>query len=203
MRIPNAEHRALHFRIDDIAADFALEDVWALPVTGNQSEFPEFLAIVLPQSTTKEPAGSEGESKLAGWLFALRFWLGRVFGWDREINRLPIPGCAETSLRDRLPAAERAELPPPSDSPLPFKLVYRDHREAFLELSNGTVHAAMHYSWAPDGDQYRARLAVYVKTRGWFGPLYLLAIAPFRRFIIYPAMLRQMDAKWRNQVRSH
>jgi hypothetical protein len=190
MRIANTEHRAHHWRIDDVTPDFELEDVWALPVTGGPGQFPELLAALARDRAL------EGDSGPARWLFGLRMWLGRVFGWDRNVNRLPIPGCTETSVRDRLPESERAELPPVADARLPFRPVYRDHREACMELSNDTVHALMHLSWVPEGDHHRARMAVYVKTRGRLGRWYMALIAPFRHFVVYPAMLRRIGARW-------
>ena len=42
-RIPNNEHAAERWRILDIAPDFELEDVWALPATGRVDDFPRVL----------------------------------------------------------------------------------------------------------------------------------------------------------------
>lgn len=195
LRLSPEAHRARKWRIDTIASDFELLDVWRTPMTGG----PDQLADALATFEAMRPTRSAG-SWAARALFALREWLGRVFGWDREANRLPIPRCEETSLRDRLPEHERAPLPPPSDSPLPFRPVYRDEREAFSELSNETVHALMHLSWVPDDAAgYRANMAVYVKHRGRLGRLYMGLIAPFRHLIVYPAMMRQLEAQWRER----
>lgn len=194
MRVPNTEHQAHHWRIDEVAGDFELEDVWRLPVTGSDKQFPELLSLAFLDGDAK---GTRGVARLAKWLLKLRIVLGRAFGWDRDVNVLPIPGSHETSLRDRLHESERAAPELRSDSVLPFRLVYRDNREAFFELSNRTLHAIMQYSWVPEGDHFRGRLAVYVKTRDWFGSVYLAAIAPFRRFIIYPTIIQQIGARWR------
>ncbi len=200
MRVPNAEHRLHQWRIDQVAPDFELKDVWGLPVTGTDVGFAAFLSIVAlgPEASgTSDRRSTDGDSRLSRGLFALRLWLGRVLGWDREVNTLPIPGCVETSVRDRLPEAERAELPAGGGASLAFRPVYRDERESFMELSNGTVHVLVHYSWVPEADQYRARMAVYVKHRGWLGSAYMALIKPFRHYIVYPAMMRQLEARWR------
>src|ERR1700753_3624446 len=42
-RLPNSEHPSRPWRIHEIAADFRLEDVWALPVRGEKGDF---LALV-------------------------------------------------------------------------------------------------------------------------------------------------------------
>lgn len=191
LRLSPEAHRTRTWRVDAIAPDFELLDVWRTPMVGG----PDQLSDAMATFEAIRPTQSAG-SGAARALFRLREWLGEVFGWDREANRLPIPGCEETSLRDRLPEHERAPLPPPSDSPFPFRPVYRDEREAFSEISNDTVHALMHLSWVPEGDRYRANMAVYVKHRGRFGRLYMWIIAPFRHYIVYPAMMRQLERNW-------
>lgn len=195
LRLPLQAHRTRQWRIDAIAPDFELLDVWRTPMAGG----PDQLGDALAAFEAMRPTNHAG-SGAARALFRLREWLGRVFGWDREANRLPIPGCEETSLRDRLPEGERAPLPPPNDSPFPFRPVYRDEREACSELSNETVHALMHLSWVPDANEgYRANMAVYVKHRGRLGRFYMRLIAPFRHYIVYPALMRQLEKIWRAQ----
>lgn len=149
---------------------------------------------VLSCVRSMDPAESKGPT---GALFRLRERMGRLFGWDGEVNRIPIPGCEETSLRDRLPVEDRAALPPPSDSPFLFVPVYQDEREAFSELSNETVHAVMHLTWVPEGDMHHANMAVYVKHRGWLGRAYMALIGPFRHWIVYPAMMSRLGTTWR------
>lgn len=40
------------------------------------------------------------------------------------------------------------------------------------------------------------RLAVYVKPRGRLGRQYMAFIAPFRHWVVYPALLRQIERAW-------
>ena len=122
---------------------------------------------------------------------------GDVFGWDDERSRLPIPGCEERSLVERLPAELAAEAPP-FDPRRDFQLVYATAGERLYEISNATVHALMHLSWVPsDGSRRVAHMAVYCKPRGLLGKLYMAAITPFRLFIVYPALLRSLGRRWR------
>ncbi len=194
LRLAPETHRAHDWRIDAIAPDFDLLDVWRMPMSGGPGRLPDVLACVEAMAPDESGTGASGA------LFRLRGWLGQVFGWDREVNSLPIPGCEETSLRDRLAEDERAPLPPPSGSPFEFVPVYRDEREAISELSNGTVHAVMHLSWIREGEEdYEAHMAVYVKHRGRLGRLYMGLISPFRHFIVYPAMMRRLGALWRSR----
>ena len=47
--------------------------------------------------------------------------------------------------------------------------------------------------WAP-------QMSVYVKTRGRLGRLYMALIAPFRHYIVYPAMMRAVERAWPGYV---
>lgn len=184
-RVPVDEHSTLSWRLSEIAADFRLEDAWALPVHGGHDEFPELVELF----RGLDPSTSSGPSR---WLFALRERLGRWFAWD-EGDPLPIPGCTETSLRDRLPA----DLAPAPGEPRMFSPVFATPTEWVAELSNATVHAVVQLGWVDEGEgRWRGRLGVYTKPRGWLGRLYMLAIAPFRHLIVYPAMLRQFGRAW-------
>ncbi len=191
MKIPRSQHEALPWRISEVAPDFDLIDAWALPVSGRRSDLAALEDIFL-----RFDPSADGGSRLAARLFALRWRLGRWFGWDDHTNALPIPGCRETSLRERLPADLRGEASAPADGQR-FRLVYRTATEWARELSNATVHAVLHVGWIhqPDGS-YRAQMGIYVKTRGWFGPMYMAVIRPFRHFIVYPALLRQIGRAW-------
>jgi hypothetical protein len=43
---------------------------------------------------------------------------------------------------------------------------------------------------------YRYYLAVYVAKGGWFTRVYLALIDPFRTWIVYPAILKNIRATW-------
>jgi hypothetical protein len=200
MRTPGSDRATQRYRIDDIAKDFHLEGMWEMPITGTECQFHEFMTLLRQASgrpITATP--SKNESRLANWLFAFRTRLGRVFRWDRQFNELPIPGCTEKSLRDRIPPSDRADLYPQSSSPFPLRPVYQDQREAALELSNRTVHVVLHYAWVPKGALFRAHMAMYTKTRGWFGRLYLAVTAPVRKYIVYPLIMKQLERQWRTR----
>jgi Protein of unknown function (DUF2867) len=66
-----------------------------------------------------------------------------------------------------------------------LRTVYREPEEHLLRIENRTVTALLHLSVA----DRRPRLAVYVRPRGWLGRIYLHAIEPFRRHLVYPALL--------------
>lgn len=198
MRLPNAEHESSPWRIHELVPDFTLEDVWALPMRGGPDEFP----AVLDMARSFDPATME--SRPTRFLWGLRDLLGRWFDLGEisasvdETGGLPIPGSGETSLHDRLPADLRGTGADFTFRGLPFVPLYRTDREAAAEVSNKTVHGVAHLAWAEVGDDlYECRMAVYVMPRGAFGKGYMALIKPFRYWIVYPALMRQMDGMWR------
>src|ERR1700690_2491226 len=96
MRVPNAVHESRPWRIREIAPDFTVEDVWALPVHGGAEDFPALLTLL----TSSDPAASKSLANRVLW--RVRWPLGDWLGWDEAGGDLPIPGTSETSLADRL-----------------------------------------------------------------------------------------------------
>jgi hypothetical protein len=197
MRLPRSAHEKHDWVMAEIAPDFDLLDAWELPVEGALEDFGDVVGVL----TSWEPGRSD--SWVSRFLFAVRFRLGSVFGWDRDTNTLPIPGCSETTLRDRLPEDLRGTVDgrPIVDPDHPdaggFVPIYRTDREWAAELSNHTVHGVLQLGWVEhEPGRYRAQMGVYVKPRGWFGPAYLELISPFRHWIVYPALMRQIERRW-------
>ncbi len=192
MRLANAAHEAHSWLIAKIVPDFELLDVWRLPAKGEREEFGELVELV----TSMNPQRSA--SRAARALFALRFRMGALLGWDDEAKRLPIPGCVETTLSDRVPVELRDTTTPPiAVSAATFVPIYRTDEEWAAEISNGTVHAVLQLGWVAGHDGvYEGQMAVYVKPRGRLGKAYMALIAPFRHLIVYPAMMRQIGRAW-------
>jgi len=114
------------------------------------------------------PGGGDGQTvaDIANALFGVRRFLGRVFSWDR------VPIRPEDSLLGRLSERDRRD----SENP-------------------------------PRHSRWLVPFAVSVSRRGadrdlechrvsWLTRPYLIAIEPFRRFILYPAMLRRIRRAW-------
>jgi Protein of unknown function (DUF2867) len=206
MRLPNSAHESRPWRIREIAPDFILEDVWALPTPGGAGDFPALLELM----ASSDPANSSSLPTRVLW--RIRDRLGRLFdlggisappgsGPGAAGGDLPIPGTSETSLAERLPDDLRNTASDLDFGSLPFVPLYRTDVEFAAELSNRTVHAAMHLAWVEqDEGRYQGQMAVYVKPRGAFGRGYMALIKPFRHWIVYPALLRGTERAW--QARS-
>jgi len=184
-----AKHTARPWRIHEIATDFRVLDVWALPTTGGPDDFPRLVRLM----ATFDPAET---SPLVRALFAIRWTLGRVFGLDGLETGL---GTRVRSLRDRL-SADLADTPTDFDTHL-FTPLYVTDDEFALEIANQTVHGVMHVGWVPDrAGGYRGQMAVLVRPNGALGVAYLAAIAPVRHLVVYPLMMRDIGRAWRQSV---
>jgi hypothetical protein len=74
-----------------------------------------------------------------------------------------------------------------------FVPVYLEPEERLYRIENATVTALLHVSLV----DRRPRLAVYVRPHGLFGRAYLALIEPFRRYVVYPSLLRRAAAATR------
>jgi hypothetical protein len=187
MRLPDSAHTSRPWRIHELTSDFRLEDVWALPTPGGPGDFPRLVQTM----TSVDP--SRSSSRAVRTLFALRWKLGELFGWESPEAGL---GFRVQALRDRLPADLR-ETARPEFEALPFSSLYLLDDEFAAEVANSTVHGVMHLGWVPDGTGgYRGQMAVLVKPNGLLGNAYMAAIAPFRHLIVYPPILREFGREW-------
>jgi len=186
-RLPDTAHTSRPWRIHEVARGFPLEDVWALPTPGGPADFPR-LVHDLPRLL----AASGRQSRVVAALFAIRWALGRVLGWDRADAGLD---TRVPSLRARLPADLRDAS---SEQVLPrFTSLYLLDDEWAAEIANRTVHGVIHVGWVVDErGRHRGQMAVYARPNGLLGSVYMAAITPFRRLLVYPAMLRQVERGW-------
>jgi len=194
MRLPDSAHSSRPWRIHELADDFRLEDVWALPTPGGPDDFPRLVHAI----AGGDPA--RGSSGAARTLWAIRWKVGELLGWDDDASagddtKLP-------TLRDRMPADLRAAPRGPKFGALPFTSLYLLDDEWAAEIANRTMHGVVHLGWVTDGTGgYRGQMAVLVKPNGLLGNGYMAAIRPFRHTIVYPPMLRELGRNWQTIAR--
>jgi hypothetical protein len=199
MRLPDSAHTSRPWRVHELAPDFELEDVWELPTPGGPDDLERLVQLfVRPSDDAEFPAVFRA-------LFALRWKLGKLFGWDELDSGV---GERVRSLRERLPADLREGPRGPDqrtvpgrrglDGPPIFVSLYQTHDEWATEYASKTVHALGHIGWVPDesGDGHHAQMAVLVKPNGWLGRAYMAAIRPSRHLLVYPMLLRAIGREW-------
>ncbi len=206
MRLPNTAHTSRPWRIHELAPDFELEDVWALPTPGGPDDFPRLVRLGATDDPRELNAqgkyvgdGSRGiASRVSRALFELRWKLGELLGWDDRDSGV---GPRVATLRDRLPADLRDAPRGPDLDSVPMTSLYLTEDEWATEMANRTVHSVMHIGWVPDGTGgYRGQMAVLVKPNGRFGAAYMAAIKPFRYLVVYPALMRAVERDWQTNA---
>ena len=182
-RVSPAEYLRLELRAHEVLRGIPLYDVTAvdLPGGGPGRTMADIRAL----------DAAAGPSHIVKILFNIRWWLGRLFGWDRARMRL------ENSLTSRLSEQDRRDsqvVPGTPDGP--FLILYQFPGEALSETRNATVRGWISTALAPTRTGYRLYFAVYVLPVSWLTRPYLIAIEPFRRFLVYPAMRRRIRRAW-------
>src|SRR5437764_5583720 len=140
MRLPNTAHTSQPWRIHEFAGDFRLEDVWGLPVPVGSDEFPRAVRLICWLDPSKS------SSRAVRALFAIRWKLGELVGWDRPDAGI---GLRAPTLRDRLPPDLR-ESPGPEFAALPFTSLYMTDHEFAAEAAHETMHGVMHIGLVPE-----------------------------------------------------
>ena len=187
MRVDVAQFRMLPLEVHSILEDVPLRDVSAvdLPGGGPRRTLGDVRALI-------STGDLMSANPLARALFALRLWVGRIFGWDRARHDRP-----EMSYLSRVPAALQAHsMVQPGTIERGFRLLYLVEQESLAEIRNATVHAFLCAALRERPGGYRLYWAVYVKPSSWLTPVYMALIEPFRRFIVYPAMLGRVRRAW-------
>ena len=206
MRLPNTAHTSRPWRVHEVAPDFEVEDVWALPTPGGPNDFPSLLGFATDRPVELNAQGKyvgDGSygigSRVSRALFELRWKLGELLGWDDSDSGV---GRRVATLRDRLPADLRdGPRGPDPGSGVPMTSLYLTEDEWAAEMANRTVHSVMHLGWVPDGTGgYRGQMAVLVKPNGLFGAAYMAVIKPFRYLVVYPALMRSIERYWQTNT---
>ena len=185
-QISTQEFERLPLRVHDFLAGVPLHDVWAidLPRTRSGITLDEFLQTQSACLCTPSP--------VVRALLGIRFFVGRLVGWDRE----PAATAWET-FATRLTTDDRSKsLALAGTRDGLFRVVYRFENEQLLELINRTAHAAALSALVETAHGYRFYFGVYVRSVGRFTPVYMGLIDPFRKLIVYPSLLRTVRASW-------
>src|SRR4030095_5485259 len=188
MRVDPDDFQRLNLRCHALLSDVPLHDVWAIPLNGGGPgrRIQDARAILF------EDLCRPTNNFAVRGLFALRWTLGRLFGWDDERHD-PL----SVSYVNRLAEADRAQSRvPPGTRDGPFRVLYVFGDEALSELRNATVHAFLALALTPRPGGYTLYMAIYVKPVSRFTTLYMALIDPFRRLIVYPALGTHAQQRW-------
>src|SRR5262245_18909864 len=181
VRVTPEEYKGIDLRAHSLLAGVPLHDVWAVDLSRSS---PGRTIVDLRALLSGENLRSANPA--VSFLFGLRGWLGRVFRWDREP-----PRASGESFLHRLKTTDReCSLVAPGTREGPFRVLLVSPRESISEIQNATVHAFSVFALQERASGYRLYWAIYVQPVGRITSWYMRLIDPFRRAIIYPAVLR-------------
>jgi Protein of unknown function (DUF2867) len=185
-QISAEEFERLPLRVHAFLAGVPLHDVWAIDLPRTRP------GITLDEFLRTEGSRPYRLSLTVRVLLSIRFFIGRLFGWDRE------PGAtAWETFATRLTTADSSKsLVAAGTREGLFRVVYRFENEQLLEVINRTAHAAALSALVETAHMYRFYFGVYVRNMGPFTPVYMALIDPFRKLIVYPSLLRTVRANW-------
>ena len=188
MRVPPAEFLALDLEVHALLKDVPLRDVSVvdLPDGGDDRTIADVRRLM--NAARHRPALAVRA------LVGLRLLLGRLFHWD---DGQPEPAYAGRLSDDQ----RRRSLSPTGAVSGPLRLLYEFPYEMVSEARNATVHAFSCMALRRRAGGYRLYWAIYVENVSAFTPLYMAVIEPFRRFVVYPAILASIRAGWTSASR--
>lgn len=185
-----SEYRQLDLRAHSLLGEVPLHDVWLIELEGGGPgrTIEDVRRCFTPQTMTTANAAVR-------WLFALRRWLGRTFRWDTAKAG---EQWEKELFVHRLTAEDRARsLVAPGSSDGLLKIVYVFPNEALSEVRNATVHAFSCLALRETLKGYRVYWAIYVRSIGPWTPSYMRLIDPFRRAVVYPAVISRVRLTWK------
>ena len=156
-RLDPAAHTGSSWRAHALFDDFALEDVWRLPMSGGPEDFDACVDLVSQlDRVTTGPV-------LVRALFAAR----RVAEPFPRADATTRAAARNDLLRGRLPEDLRATSVPSLLGGRSFPGVavtplYKTGREWAVAIASGPVDGILHVGWIADGWEHRGQLAVLV-----------------------------------------
>jgi hypothetical protein len=184
MRAEPSEFQKLDLRCHTLLRDACLHDVWKISLSGGG-----------PNRTMDDVSASQrsvSPNLVVRGLFAARRALGKLFGWDRERH----DSHAESYVHRLTNEDWARSLVSPGTRDGPFRVLYRFPDEAVAEIHNATVHAFLATALRVRAGGYVLYWAIYVKPVSRLTGIYMALIDPFRRVIVYPALIRKLESAW-------
>jgi len=190
MQADPSEYRQLDLKVHSFLSDVELHDVWLAELHGGGAG-----RTILDARTCFTAQTATTANFAVRLLFFIRRSIGWMLWWDRENET-----WAGEYYSHRLSDEERAAslIPPGTDDSI-FKIVYVLPYEALSEIRNATVHAFSCLALRPTMSGYRLYWAIYVKPISPWTSVYMRTIDPFRRAVVYPAVIDRIQLEWQTR----
>ncbi len=187
-RTDGQRFRELPFELHAVLAGIPLHDSWELDLPGAGAKY----TIADTRALLSAEALRE-VSPVVRFLFGLRAAMGRWFKWDAKAETPRESKPERHFVSPEILAQSRAE---PGTSDGPFVLLYALDEETVSEIRNATVHAFSALALERTDFGTRVHWGIYVEPVGGLTTFYMALIAPFRRYLVYPAILQFAYDRW-------
>lgn len=190
LRVSREEFSNKDFPVNSLLADVPLHDVWAIELEGHPSPTLDDLTVAFRHGSPLQATPA-----LVGFSM-LRGVLGVALGWED-----PEWSTEEVSFIHRLADAQwRRSTTKPGTTLGIWRVLYAFPGEGAVETINGTAHVAVAASIGTSGEGQRLFLSFRVREVNWTTRFYMRVIDPFRRFFVYPTLLKQFAHSWERGV---
>lgn len=125
-------------------------------------------------------------------LFWLRGQIGRILKWDDN----PELTKANSWIGKLTPEEREKSLIPSGKVESINTILYCYENEILFEIVNKTVHCFWVIAAEKKDDGYILYVAVYVKKLNWRTPIYMALVSPILKWIIYPAVHKNIKRNW-------
>jgi uncharacterized protein DUF2867 len=186
VRVPPEEFLALDLEVHEFLRGVPLRDVCAIDLPGGDERTIADVVRIMERGHGRPP-------RSVAMLVGVRRAVGRAFRWDRPRNSARGEPRYASHLTDD--QRERSLAPVGKQSGA-VRIIYQFPYEQLGEAENATVHAFSCLALVRRPGGYRLYWAIYVENVSRFTPIYMAAIEPFRRFVVYPALLNALRAAW-------
>ena len=171
-----------------------MHDVWAFRLRGGEGRtLLDFQALLSSERMQRV-------NPVVGGLFKLRFTLGKLFGWDDEKRKdTPSSYVHRLTEDDRIQSLDEPGSASRVSGPLSMRwppVIYAFENEYLFEIINVTGDHFLLMAMETASEGYTVYWAVYTKRTSWLTPLYMALIDPFRRVLVYPAIINRLERTW-------
>lgn len=184
------EYQSIPLRVHSLLHEVPLHSVDYVNLPGGR---PGMSILEIHQAIGFEQLEEYKYGRFANFLFWLRGQIGRLFAWDNA-TQLVEKNSYVASLKE---SDKTTSLVVPGTQKGINRVLFCFQNEMVFEIINKTVHCFWVLASRPlDGEGYGLYIAVYVKRLNWRTPIYMAAISPLLKWIVYPSMLKSILESW-------
>ncbi len=129
---------------------------------------------------------------ITDFLFWLRGQIGKILKWDN----VPELVNANSWIKKLTQEEREKSLIPTGKVESINTILYCYEKEIMFEIVNRTVHCFWVLAAVEKAGGYDLYVAIYVKKLNWRTPIYMTLVSPILKWVIYPAVKKNIKRNW-------